>query len=131
MIVGMDVIGRNASSDEGSYFRANNATWSYIQTVMQAANVDVPFEWSENAGHGAATQDDCDAIADKVEQFLETNPTIIYNESPEDRSWNDFYVGLVAQVGRPNLVAQVGRPNTAKVSDWIRFLRTCGGFKVC
>jgi hypothetical protein len=118
--MGMDVCGRNPISEEGNYFWANIFTWDYILTVMHAANIDVPHEWSFNEGQGPVTQDECSIIADKVEQFLEKDVTILYRESPKHRR-------IINALG-PG--AKACPPDTAKVSDWIRFLRTCGGFMV-
>ena len=121
--MGMDVFGNN-----GNYFRANIWSWRTICYAMELAGYEVPHNWQMNVGAGLSEQDECDQLADRLEQFL--------------KSWDENTLVKECQTLRVDDDGRFVDPGTSDSSSpytverehlqaFIDFLRACGGFEIC
>lgn len=76
--MGMDLTGLNPKNSEGKYFRANVWSWRPIhgicQLVIERNNLGIDTNgWAYNDGKGVKTQEDCDKLADGIENFIQSS----------------------------------------------------------
>lgn len=148
------------SSNPGVYFRSNWWGWRPIHAIADMAIrlMNLPFDtslWGENSGGGLQTQEECDQLADAIDAFMTLNHANMYDD--EDRfylclgSWTDssgrfidkdvqdelnaqhllgtiLYRGVVASNGQ--LVFPSHSAPLYHVTNFVTFLRKCGGFEI-
>jgi len=158
--MGMDVYGRRPKSEDGKYFRANVWGWRPIHALCQHAidRFELGFDtdyWGSNDGKGLKCQRDCTKLADAFETILneidqdtmdeELSKYFIVMDHPK---WGKT-LAFKPSASSGMLVDPEGRfikPEDAKknnvqvhspysveldyLKEWVRFLRSCGGFKI-
>lgn len=134
--MGMDVWGRNPSTPDGRYFRANIWSWRPIHALIRELCADL-FDEDQlarlgfNVGAGPENGDLCVEMARRFELWLEHHG-----------QGHSIDLGIrVAPDGRlvlPENLSQTDASATrsayqvddAHLKEWVRFLRACGGFEV-
>jgi len=132
--MGMDIYGIDPVSKEGEYFRSNVWGWRPVHMICELMNrthnlkVDMS-KWGFNDGHGLKTQEDCDRLAEALDDFIK----------------NDLGPGGTFQINVPEgrrmpealIMKALGYKDKEKYSiqkehllEFVRFLRSCGGFEI-
>ena len=126
--MGMDISGRNPSTEEGEYFRANIWSWPPIlgvaKTAIEVFNLSMDTDgWDYNDGKGLETQEECTALADAMEKLLDSTetPVLTAQHSPTAQA----FVAAFGSIGGVKPQAEVGKEHA---QEFIIFLRGCGGF---
>lgn len=134
--MGMDVYGKAARSEEGKYFRASIWTWPIIMTVLREHCEDLLgpellrlLEY--NDGAGPDDQETCSQMADRLERLLLSTDDVVVagtchvhctSEEVASGRWIDR---IHEEPGRFGYTTR-----KAILTEWIAFLRNCGGFAV-
>jgi hypothetical protein len=153
----MDIFYNN---NPGVYFRGNWWGWRPIHAIADMAIklADLPFDtnyWGSNGGAGLRTQEECDQLADAIELFLALNNSNMHEEddvfylclgswctssggfisTEQDEKLNQdhpigtiLYQGVVADDGA--LVFPSHSVPFYRVTNFVTFLRNCGGFEI-
>ncbi len=134
--MGMDVYGQEPKNSKGEYFRASIWGWPTITTVMEACGYDVPETWYVNEGEGLETQESCDHLANMMDGYLsEGKLTYAPVCTPLGAAVSNAIAKKLPEGTTSTLkkveAADVKPINVEFVQDFIRFLRACGGFKIC
>jgi hypothetical protein len=143
----------------GYYFRANVWSWRPIQMIIDMANDAFDLEidtssYGTNDGAGLDTQEECDKLADGIEAVLKLD-----KEMDGDRIY--MSLGMwVNYEGNFNVDAEIQRElnlqyptgtiltssvvasngtlvcppwsiSRSHINEFVKFLRHCGGFKIC
>ena len=148
------------SKNPGVYFRSNWWGWRPIHAIadiaIEAARLGFDTsDWGHNDGGGLKTQEDCDMLADAMEALMIINKRDMHDE--DDRfylclgMWCNInggfidenitkelneqypvgtilYRGVVASNGQ--LVAPSHDAPLYHITNFITFLRKCGGFEI-
>ena len=109
------------AENPGVYFRANCWSWRPIlDRIYQAndeydlcINEDTLVYMGENSGAGLDSQEDCDLLAEALENVLEREDGVI--------TWD---------CGDPDF-ADAYKATKEHALEFVGFLRECGGFQVC
>lgn len=122
--MGMDVYGKAHIRPEGAYFRASIWRWAPLCEFMEAAGFEVPGGWQFNAGKGLETQAECDALAQKLQEYLR-----------EHQEFSELLLASDLQVDKTGKLLPPGQKGESpysvdreQIENWIRFLKACGGF---
>lgn len=158
--MGMDINGRNPKNTRGEYFRANVWSWRPMHMLIETANsldnLDIDTSnYGNNSGAGLETQEECDKLADSIEKiinedknFNDESDTIYVNlgmwvndnggfsvPNHIEKELNEqypvgtlLYTSIVASNGE--LVNPAWGTSRSHVTDFIYFLRSCGGFEI-
>lgn len=144
----------------GVYFRSNWWGWRPIHAIadiaIKATGLDFDTsDWGHNDGGGLKTQEDCNALADAMEALMIINKKEMHDE--DDRfylnlgMWCDvnggfieeniteelnkehpygtiLYRGVVSSKGQ--LVVPSHSAPLYHITNFITFLRNCGGFEI-
>jgi hypothetical protein len=154
--MGMDVYGRKPKDEEGNYFRANVWSWRPIQTLMQIANTEAKVfdlktmnAMAHNDGAGLKCQSKCDKLAKCLEEILKDKALLrsaglVVTTSPDGnhtaysfKATRDCAVdkdGRFVTHDEKIILDDLQSPyvvHEEHVWEFIKFLRKCGGFKVC
>lgn len=148
-------------TNPGYYFRSNWWAWRPIQMLCQVAadkhDLDINFKyWGSNDGKGLENQEDCNALADALDDILKTDggfeddyDTLYMNLG----SWTDQKGSFIDQELRDRLDKELPLGQVTftgimlsdqgttvyypshgcdkrHVMNFIKFLRDCGGFKI-
>jgi hypothetical protein len=148
------------SANPGVYFRSNWWGWRPIHAIADMAinMAELPFntnEWGENSGAGLDDQEQCDALADAIEAFMILNNRNMHDEDDAFYlclgSWTDsrghfldskkiaklnqehpigtiLYRGVVDSEG--DLVFPSHSAPLYHITNFVTFLRKCGGFEI-
>lgn len=154
--MGMDVYGKNSTTESGEYFRANCWSWRPIHSLLGLVAGDLFSErtmelMGSNDGAGLWCQKECDMVADRLEKAMKdmewkTDKHGEYHEpwpfySPvteEGRFMNDDGTVNTYNEDTKETTKEVytGNPRSAytvyreHLEEFISFLRGCGGFEV-
>ena len=154
--MGMDVYGRNSTTESGEYFRANCWSWRPIHELMLQHADDLFSErtmtlMGSNDGAGLCCQEECNMVADRLEEAMKdmdwkTNEHGEYYEpwpecSPvtkEGRFMNDDGTVNIYNPDTKETEKEVYSGNMRSaycvyrehLEEFITFLRGCGGFQV-
>ena len=144
----------------GVYFRSNWWGWRPIHAIADMAIKVAELgyntsEWGENSGAGLKNQEECDALADAIEAFMMLNNRNMHDEDDTFYlclgSWTNFrgqfigeelteelnkqypegtilYRGVVNSKGE--LVFPSHSAPLYHITNFITFLRKCGGFEI-
>ena len=152
--MGMDVFGRKATSADGEYFRRNVWGWHPLATLCEDLAPEITSacqHWHSNDGDGLdavkATE-----LADRLEELVANGAIAAYVKHRDEAlaSLPDEACSQCDGTGRrrdtPDSAATVckqcsgratKRPfvtyyclDAADVTEWISFLRSCGGFNI-
>lgn len=147
-------------SNPGYYFRANLWSWRSIQTLIDSVLTMYDLNWDtskfgENSGGGFRTQEQCDTIANGIEEILgdmiEAGKETIYlnlgmwvsyeptggvfnvpeeiqDELNEENTRTYVQGPIVASNGQ--LVVPAHSVNINHIKNFVNFLRHCGGFEI-
>ena len=116
---GFDVYGNN----KAYYFRTNVWQWRPLMELIEQSNdvynlnIENLDKWYFNDGYGLETQEECDKLANALEQLIKGQP---YNR-------------VIRMKGLPSQYAHAQKwygIDVYKVIEFIKFLRKCGGFKI-
>lgn len=148
------------SSNPGVYFRSNWWGWRPIHAIADMAIklADLPFntkDWGSNDGGGLKTQEECNQLADAIELFMTLNNKNMHDEDDTFYlclgSWVDpkgsflsdkkqgklnkehpigtiLYRGVVNSDG--DLVFPSHSAPLYHITNFVTFLRKCGGFEI-
>lgn len=124
--MGMDVYGKNPSSPEGEYFRANIWSWRPIHQLCELVLKRQLPEWSFNDGKGFKSQKECNKLADALERYL--------RKFPKEKIAIESHI-RVSKDGtflKPGSTGGESAYSTDRehVEEFIKFLRACGGFEI-
>lgn len=158
--MGVDISGKNSLSETGDYFGSNWWAWRPINQLCQLAayesklSIDFSY-WGSNDGKGLDTQEECDSLADALEDYLgseievkndddriflclgswceagtgkmvDSNVVVSLNEQYE---YGDIlYTSVVSESGQ--LVEPSYSISIFRIKEFIKFLRECGGFEI-
>lgn len=158
--MGVDISGKNPINETGDYFGSNWWGWRPINTLCQLAAYDsklsIDFEyWGSNDGKGCETQEECDQLANALEEYLGNE---IEAKDDDDRvylclgSWCEagtgrmvsseveqslnteyeygsiHYTSIVTESGM--VVESSHSTSVYRIKQFIEFLRNCGGFEI-
>lgn len=144
----------------GSYFRANLWSWRPIQIIIETVKdlykLDIDTsEFGYNSGGGLTTQEECDTLANSMEEFISKDKnfkegddqiylnlgmwssyegTLSISEEMQDELNSQYPIGsvmynaVVATDG--TLVVPAWSTSRSHVEKFIQFLRNCGGFEI-
>lgn len=158
--MGMDVYGRRPKNKDGEYFRANVWSWRPIHMICLHAidknglgfNTDY---WGSNDGKGLTGQRQCNQLADAVEKIVQDIENNTMDSEMSEfftiRDHEEYGRGVEMNTGNDRmLVDDQGRfvtadeakknnvkthspysTNVEHLKEWVKFLRNCGGFKIC
>lgn len=138
--MGMDVFGISPVEDSGRYFRATVWEWRPLWERMKELcgdflSEELMFAMACNDGAGPQDQSTCDMIADRLEQWLLTYSDKEYSlESDASKLCvlPDGHLVLRDQLAVDCEVARSPyRIRREEITEFIVFLRNCGGFGVC
>ena len=159
--MGMDVNGKNPSSEEGSYFRANVWSWRPIHAIIGMTGVvddETLNRMSMNEGAGLQTQNECNQLADALEKVILNNDIDIGSFKSAgfvlERKDNDVKINFPICEDKSMVVKPDGTfvkekeidtmtlsqqrtlrsaysTTYSHLKEFIAFLRSCGGFEVC
>jgi hypothetical protein len=133
--MGMDVYGKQPTSEVGEYFRANIWSWRPIYSLVLQLCEDLLDDetlrlMAQNDGAGPSDAATCNKMADRFEQWLKTNRDghTVYVE--REAAYESGVLSALEGLG-----ATVANDPTYDVSaehlaEWVLFLRHCGGFEV-
>ena len=134
--MGMDVYGKDPSSECGQYFRANIWSWrpildQIVATCRDLVDDELLEAMAYNDGAGPDDQVTCDEMADRLEEVLVLQPEGFSVES-------DLIVDEQGRLQSKDTVEENPTGNhrpayfaaSEHVRQWIEFLRHCGGFEV-
>jgi hypothetical protein len=151
--MGMDVYGRNDSG----YFRANVWGWRPIHAISDMAIDKHALSlstdgWSYNDGHGLETKQECnilaDAIEDMIKQFEDGDDDVIYLclgmwcthdgqflSSEETKELNEKYppntiLNSAVVTSKGTLAEPSHSTSVERLNEWVSFLRECDGFQI-
>ena len=153
--MGMDVYGRDPSSEEGDYFRANVWFWRPLWE-WTCATCEVDSATTEslhfNDCQGPEDQDTCTKWADALEAAIESgsalrlqqeyelvaeaerldpsHPCPRCRESGKDPE-KDAPCATCKGKGKVENINSWYGFDVGLAQEWVRFLRACGGFRVC
>jgi hypothetical protein len=148
--MGVDISGRKPTTDAGDYFRANWWGWRPINYICQLAaeqsklKIDFSY-WGSNDGKGLRTQKQCDKLADAIEllisnstdfnEFLSEDTDRVYISSEKQLQLNEDYPEgtllfrpIVMSDG--TIVEASHSTSLSRISEFVTFLRGCGGFEI-
>lgn len=124
--MGMDVYGRR---NKEAYFRANVWSWRPIVDLMVEVGWKVPHSWQFNDGAGLTSEKQCHALADLLQKYLDENPDS--NHFEHDTDW-EMKLNAKGTFGKgEGFTRNPYSTNREHVQEWIKFLRVCGGFRIC
>jgi hypothetical protein len=158
--MGVDISGKNSISETGDYFASNWWGWRPIHQLCELAAYEskLPIDfsyWGSNDGKGLDTQEECNALADALEEYLgneievkddderiflclgswceagtgkmvESNVAVSLNEQYD---YGDIlYTSVVSESGQ--LVEPSYSISIFRIKEFIKFLRECGGFEI-
>jgi hypothetical protein len=148
-IMGMDVYGKDASSEVGEYFRANCWSWRPIHLAIwecasDIIDADVIDQMACNDGAGLDTQDQCNELADRLEAWMQVEIPDEDIFQPDQYNDPEFQVTENGQfLGKDQTVMKDGKRvpyegethspyvvHKEHLEEFVGFLRQCGGFEV-
>jgi len=125
--MGMDVYGRNPTSDAGKYFRANIWSWRPIHQLCEIVLKRELPGWAFNDGEGFETQYECNILADGLEAYLRNFPKeSISVESPIRVDADGRFLGPDEKGGESPYST-----DREHLLEFVAFLRSYGGFEIC
>jgi hypothetical protein len=136
--MGMDVYGKNPTTEGGEYFRNNVHAWVSLAEYIYEAAPDIAIKcrhWHYNDGDGL---DAADAIklADRLRDEIDSGRCEDYaRRTCDDRPWDRELCNVLDQAGVPALPGMdyvlTGRDfHVSNVRNFVAFLRGCGGFEI-
>ena len=134
--MGMDVWGRNPSSPEGKYFRANIWSWRPIHALCFELGSDLLDDetlarLAVNVGAGPANQETCTQLAARFDQWLEHHADGHQLDSELRVTPDGRFVSPEELARQPDLeTVSPYRVDDEHLKEWVKFLRHCGGFEV-
>ena len=124
--MGMDVYGRRPSNKLGEYFRASVWAWRPLHFLIyrfcsDLIDAETMMRMASNDGAGPNDADVCNAMADRLERWLNGFKGETFTQIRPHRlgDWFGWH--------RPNSNYKIHREHIMK---FINFLRHCGGFWV-
>lgn len=159
--MGMDVIGKKPTAPEGEYFRNNVWWWRPLADYVREVAPEITSEcryWDSNDGDGLDAAGSV-ALADRLQAEIDAGRTAKYArvyESNLERMPNEP-CRVCAGTGTRKPVPEVGAGDLAtgmrcngceatgyvrpwethypfsveNVTEFVTFLRSCGGFEIC
>lgn len=151
--MGMDVYGINPADDDGDYFRANVWSWRPILSMIELANEmagktlldqETLDSMGHNDGAGLNTQGECEFLAQLLQQLvtpknLSDAGFVVDGEEINYPIWDkekDLVTDAEGLLKRADEVDDLENYKSAygttfdHVKQFIKFLRSCGGFEV-
>jgi len=136
--MGMDVYGKNPSSEAGKYFRANVWSWGPIHDLIRELCSDlfdertiVGMAW--NQGDGPESQDVCAKMANRFTEWMAHNTGGHSVDENVDMS-NRPEASIIEACTELGLDTTPSEPvyyaDDEHLAEWVEFLRNCGGFEV-
>jgi hypothetical protein len=147
-------------NNPGYYFRANLWSWRPIHTLIDSVLAMYDLNWDtskfgENSGGGFKTQEECDTIANGIEEILgdmieagketiylnlgmwvsyePTGSTFNVPEEIQDElneEYTNTYVQAPIVASNGQLVVPAHSVSINHIKKFVNFLRHCGGFKI-
>ena len=148
------------SNNPGVYFRSNWWAWRPIHAIADLAIElkNLRFStilWGENSGGGLRTQKECNQLADAIEEFMALNNANMHDEDdvfylclgswvgaggaflPDEVTDNlnkDYPIGCIRYQGVVMPDGQLAFPSHSAplyhITNFVTFLRNCGGFEI-
>lgn len=148
------------SNNPGVYFGSNWWTWRPIHAIadMAISLVGLPFDtslWGENSGGGLKTQEECDQLADAIDLFMDLNNANMHDMEDmfylclgswttasgrfiptevTDKLNQDYPIGTIKYQGVVTEDGTLAFPSHCVpfyyVTNFVTFLRNCGGFEI-
>ena len=135
--MGMDVFGRNPIAGAGVYFRASIWSWHPIHhligTLCSDWFTDELIEaMAYNDGQGIEDQETCSMMANVFETWLQGNNGNGHSlPSPDLQVTHEGRFATAKEIADPNVETHSPyRVDREHLTEWISFLRHCGGFQV-
>lgn len=140
--MGMDVYG---IGNADAYFRANIWSWKPIHGLIKKLASDLVDEetmhgMAFNSGYGIKDGDKCRTLANRISCWMEHNVDGVTDEhgSEEESAINEMIDSIGSMLGTDVVQVKFGESNDKPIfkvddehlSEFVAFLRTCGGFKV-
>ena len=134
--MGMDVIGRKATSEAGKYFRANVWSWRPIHALCFELCGDLLDEkilagMAYNGGAGPQSAKTCRQMADRFDKWLEHNTEGHSVDLGMHVTADGRLITPEMRAADPNIKTRSAyRVTDDHLKEWVAFLRDCGGFEV-
>lgn len=125
--MGMDIHGRNPKGAIGRYLSVSVWSWAPLLKMIDAAVAShgLAFDtsrWSYNDGNGLRAQEECDRLADAIEDVI--------SRSKRD-DWQTELPANVQRFGRMfGFAVEEEGLKMERVESFLNFLRECGGFEI-
>ena len=133
--MGMDVYGRQPTSEAGEYFRANIWSWRPIYSLMlelcqDLLDHDTLRSMAYNNGAGPSDAATCRRMADRFDQWLKAHPEghTVYVE--REAAYESVILNMLEQLGVRAASDPTYDVRSEQLARWVLFLRHCGGFEV-
>jgi len=131
--MGMDVYGRNPSSEIGEYFRANIWSWRPIHELIERSGVLSPrmledISYNDGAGPDA---EDAERIADAIEKMIagmDDEHVFMYTQEVQNDLLQKVSESLGGKVVFPDFPSYA--VEVKHVREFVDFCRESGGFEV-
>ena len=134
--MGMDVWGRNPTSPQGRYFRANIWSWRPIQALIIELCSDLFDEQTLarlgiNVGAGPSESQTCCEMANRFSTWLESHTTGHGVDLGLRVTHEGRFVSETELASQPQLETMSPyHVSDEHLKEWVEFLRHCGGFEV-
>ena len=121
--MGMDVRGNSEN-----LFRSSMFEWQAIMHALELSGFDVPLDWFNNDGEGFEEQEECDALADKLETFLSGwDGDLLVRESETGMRVDNE--GRLVPAGTPD-TKPAHETTRKRLEEFAKFLRMSDGFGI-
>jgi hypothetical protein len=134
--MGMDIYGRNPTSEAGKYFQANIWSWRPIHALIlqECADLLDPKLLEKlgfNDGDGPEDQETCTAMANRFERWLEHHVGGHTIDSDLRVTAEGRFVSEEELADSPEMQSMSPyEVEDEQLKKWVEFLRHCGGFSV-
>ena len=144
------------NSNPGAYFRSNWWGWRPIHTIadLVIAKKSLPFNtdyWGSNDGMGLENQEQCNILADNIEEYLSLDKNLsdvfylclgawctsegrFVSGQTEDSLNEQYPIGTVLYSTVVHSDGSIVQPahscSVSHIKNFIKFLRNCGGFEI-
>jgi hypothetical protein len=143
--MGMDIEGIKPSSEDGEYIRFSVWSWRPICEMMldiiERENLTSKFKeptileyWHSNDGEGLKNQEDCNILADALQPYFDSmvGNNIMLNSGPQFQV--EKLTGAFAHkedvLKEPIRFESPYKTTKEHFEEWLKFLRSCGGFEI-
>jgi hypothetical protein len=129
--MGIVLIGEGPTSRDGEYFRASGPLLVLIrETCFDILGEQILKDMYFDCGAGPDSQSVCDAMADRINQWMEYNVDGKTIEATTSRVSKDLWFPSPEELAAIVPSESARKIEDERIKEFVRFLRHCGGFAV-